>query len=148
MSFLYLTLCAVSSEFRILNYYYYIRLTVFSRTTCVSRHQKGKPFWILMQQEMMEWQWHQLDHMQIICTSLQTDTSPLNFYGLDALPAARPTASKHWRQRQCFCLPYTGLFILYKIRKKEKLQLNRKYTGVYRGTPWCWWLGVLNQQRE
>jgi len=21
---------------------------------------------------MMEWQWHQLDHMQIICTSLQT----------------------------------------------------------------------------
>jgi len=22
---------------------------------------------------MMGWQWHQLDHMQIICTSLQTD---------------------------------------------------------------------------
>jgi len=34
----------------------------------------------------MGWQWHQLDRMQIICTSLQTDnhgsTSP------DALPAA------------------------------------------------------------
>jgi len=45
------------------------------------------------------WQWHQLDHMQIICTSLQTDnhasTSPLSFYKLDALPAAQPTASKH-----------------------------------------------------
>jgi len=31
----------------------------------------------------MGWQWHQLDHMQIICTSLQTDnhasTSPLSF---------------------------------------------------------------------
>jgi len=31
----------------------------------------------------MEWQWHELDHMQIICTSLQTDnhdgTSSLNF---------------------------------------------------------------------
>jgi len=30
----------------------------------------------------MRWQWHQLDHMQIICTSLQTDnyasTSPLS----------------------------------------------------------------------
>jgi len=26
-----------------------------------------------MKQEMMEWQWHQLDHMQIICTSLPTD---------------------------------------------------------------------------
>jgi len=26
-----------------------------------------------MKQEMMGRQWHQLDHMQIICTSLQTD---------------------------------------------------------------------------
>jgi len=26
-----------------------------------------------MKQEMMGWQWHQLDHMQIIYTSLQTD---------------------------------------------------------------------------
>jgi len=30
----------------------------------------------------MGWQWHQLDYMQIICTSLQTDnhasTSPVN----------------------------------------------------------------------
>jgi len=45
---------------------------LFSRTTWVSRHQKGKPFWILLEQEMMWWQWHQLDHMEIICTSLQT----------------------------------------------------------------------------
>jgi len=46
---------------------------LFSRTTWVSQHQKGKPFWILLEQEMMGWQWHHLDHMQIICTSLQTD---------------------------------------------------------------------------
>jgi len=36
-----------------------------------------------MKQEMMGWQRHHLDHMQIICTSLQTDnhtsTSPLSF---------------------------------------------------------------------
>jgi len=48
---------------------------------------------------MMGWQWHQLVHMQIICTSLQMDnhatTSPLSFYRPDALPAAQPTASKH-----------------------------------------------------
>ena len=35
-------------------------------------------------------QWHQLDHMQTICTSLQTDnhtdTSSLNFYRPDAPP--------------------------------------------------------------
>jgi len=45
-----------------------------------------------------EWQWHQLDHMQV-CTSLQTDnhasTPLLSFYRPDALPAAQPTASKH-----------------------------------------------------
>jgi len=33
----------------------------------------------------MWWQWHQLDQMQIICTSLQTDNhtsiSPLSFTG-------------------------------------------------------------------
>jgi len=50
----------------------------------VSRHQKGKPFWILLEQEMIGWQWHQLDYIQIICTTLQTDnhasTSPLNFF--------------------------------------------------------------------
>jgi len=36
-----------------------------------------------MKQQMTGWQWHQLDHMQIICTSLQADnhasTSSLKF---------------------------------------------------------------------
>ena len=71
---------------------------LFSRTTWVSRHQKGKPFWILLEQEMMGWQWHQLDHMQIICILLQTDnhasTSSLTFYRPDAFSAAQTTASK------------------------------------------------------
>ena len=43
------------------------------------------------------WQWHQLDHMQTICTSLQTDnhtnTSSLNFYRPDALLDDQPTVS-------------------------------------------------------
>ena len=26
---------------------------------------------------MLGWQWHQLDHMQIICTSPQTDNHPI-----------------------------------------------------------------------
>ena len=73
---------------------------LFSRTTWVGRYQKDKPFWILLKQEITGWQWHQLNHMQIICTSLQTDnhgsTSSLHiFYRPDALPAAQPTASKH-----------------------------------------------------
>ena len=43
------------------------------------------------------WQWHQLDHMQTTCTSLQTDnhinTSSLNLYRPDALPGAQPCRS-------------------------------------------------------
>jgi len=52
-----------------------------------------------MKQEMMGWHWHQLDHMQIISTSLQTDshahTSPLKFFTvqMDTFPAAQPTAN-------------------------------------------------------
>jgi len=48
------------------HYYYYMRLTAFLRTTWVIRHQKGKQILILLEQEMMGWQWHQLDHIQII----------------------------------------------------------------------------------
>jgi len=73
---------------------------LFSRTTWVSRHQTGKPFrnFTAARDDGVV---YQLDHMQTICTSLQTDnhasTSPLSFHRLDALPAAQPTASKHWR---------------------------------------------------
>jgi len=49
-------------------------------------------------------QWHQLDHMQAICTSILTDnhinTSSLNFYRTDALPDTQPTASTH-RKPMC-----------------------------------------------
>jgi len=66
---------------------------LLSKTTW---HQKGKPFWILLEQEMMVWQWHQLDHMQIICTSLQTDnhtsTLPLKFLHARC-PSCCPTNS-------------------------------------------------------
>jgi len=57
-----------------------------------------------MKQEMMGWQWHQLDHMQIICTSLQTDRQPRQdlvselcklFYGLDALPDTQQIVSEY-----------------------------------------------------
>jgi len=53
---------------------------------------------------MLGWQWHHLDHMQIICTSLQTDnhasTSPISFYRPDALAATQLTASKHRRHNE------------------------------------------------
>jgi len=54
----------------------------YPRTTWVRRQQKGQPFWILLEQEMMGWQWHQLDNMQIICTSLQTETTPVPYHSV------------------------------------------------------------------
>jgi len=80
--------------------HYYIHLTDFFQDNLISRHQKGKPFWVLMMQEMMggsgiSW---------TICKSAPhtrhiTSTPPLSFYRPDAFPTAQPTASNHWRQR-------------------------------------------------
>jgi len=82
---------------------------------------------------MTGWQWHQLDHMQIICSLLQTDnhacTLSLSFYRPDALPAAQPTASKHWRQTasQIICLyiynPYNFTFSNFIFLQSVMLQL-------------------------
>jgi len=68
----------------------------------VSWYQKGK---ISMDSNeagddgVLGGQQHQLDHMQTICTLLQTDnhinTSSLNFYRPDALPDVKATVSKH-----------------------------------------------------
>ena len=65
---------------------------LFSRTAWVSRYQKGKTSLDVNEARddgVWGWQWHQLDHMQTICTSLQTDnhanTSSLNVYRPDAL---------------------------------------------------------------
>jgi len=60
---------------------------LFSRTTCVSRYQKSRTSLGLNKARdvgVWGWQWHQLDHMQTVCTSLQTDnhtnTPSLNFF--------------------------------------------------------------------
>ena len=64
-----------------------------SRTTRVSRYQKGKSNLDFTRHS--EWQWHQLGHMQV-CTSLQSDnhasTPPLDFLQA-GYPTCRPTNS-------------------------------------------------------
>ena len=60
-----------------------------SRTTQVSRYQKGKINLDFTEAQDSEWQWHQLGHMQV-CTSLQTDnhasTSPLTVFFTGRMP--------------------------------------------------------------
>jgi len=52
---------------------------LFSRTTWASRYQKGKTSLDLNEARdggVWRWWWHQLDHMQTICTSLRQITTP------------------------------------------------------------------------
>jgi len=71
-----------------------------------------------MKQEMMGWQWHQLDHMQIICTLLQTDkcasTSPLS---LTSNQQSQSTEGN----RQCWIY---GRFTKMEIHGRQLIWLN------------------------
>ena len=65
---------------------------LFSRTTWVRQYQNSLDLNKARDDGVSGWQWHQLDHMQTVCASLQTDihtnTSSLNFCRPDALPDA------------------------------------------------------------
>ena len=67
----------------------------FFRNTQVSRYQEGKTNLDFTGARDSEWQWHQVDHMQV-CTSLQTDnhasTQPLSFLQAGC-PSCRPANS-------------------------------------------------------
>jgi len=74
-----------------------------SKTTQVSRYQKGKTNLDFTEARDSEWQWHQMDHMQV-CTSLQSDnhasTQPLSFLQAGC-PSCHPTNSdKALKERQ------------------------------------------------
>jgi len=54
---------------------------LFSWRIWVNWYQKGKislDLYVAKDDGVWGWQWHQLDHKQTICTSLQTTTSSLN----------------------------------------------------------------------
>ena len=77
--------------------------------------QKGKPFWILIKQEIMGWQWHHLNLMQIIYTSLQTTMPTLHHSDFtDQMPLLPPN-----QQRQST----VGLVHEYKTKAND-LRLN------------------------
>jgi len=67
----------------------------FSGTTRVSRYQKGKTKLDFTEARDSEWQWHQLDHMQV-CISLLTDnhsSTPLLGFFTGRMPFCHPTNS-------------------------------------------------------
>jgi len=76
---------------------------LFSRTTAVSGHQTGKTS-LYLNDARDDWALGWLDHMQTICTSVQTDrpnhtdTSSLKFCRPDALHGTQPTVPKNSKQ--------------------------------------------------
>ena len=84
----------------------------FSRTTRVSRYQKGKTNLDFIEARDSEWQWHQLGHMQV-CISLQTDnhasTPPFVFLQAGC-PICRPTNSIKALKAICICKPLSYIF--------------------------------------
>jgi len=77
-------------------------------------------------------QWHQLDHMQTICTSLQTDnytnTSSVNFYRPNALADAQPTHTH----------PFNGPFSgTTRVGWYQKGKTNLDFTEA-RDSEWQW----------
>jgi len=71
----------------------------------VSRYQKGKTNLDFTEARDSEWQWNQLDHMQV-CTSLQTDnhtsTPPLSFFTgrMPFLPPNQQRQSTEGKQKR------------------------------------------------
>jgi len=74
-------------------------------------------------------QWHQLDHMQTICTSLQTanhtNTTSINFYRPDALPYEQSTMSKHWRYYgPLTTAKQTAFYFINKCKQLNKISIQ------------------------
>ena len=76
----------------------------FSRTTWVSRYQKGKTNLDFTEARDSEWQWHQLGHLQV-CTLLQTDnhaSNPSLSFLQARCPTCRPTNNIRYDTRCYF----------------------------------------------
>ena len=104
---------------------------LFSGATQVSRYQKGKTNLDFAKARDSEWQWHQLDHMQV-CTSLQTDnhasTPPLSFLQAGC-PSCCPTNSIKALKAMCQlinrCQSMDGILRLVVTRTNKQNYLAK-----------------------
>jgi len=58
---------------------------LISRTTWVSQQRKGKPFWILLEQEMMGWQWGHSTSNQPVLYNTPSPVSLIIFFTASTL---------------------------------------------------------------
>ena len=102
-----------------------------------------------MRKQIKARQWHQPDHMQIICILLQIDnhanTLSLDFYRSDALPDAQPTTPRHWETIATSSInthtctpPFNGPFsATTRVSRYQKGETNLDFTEA-RDSEWQW----------
>jgi len=111
---------------------------LLSRTTRVSRYQKGNTNLDFIGARDSDWQWHQLGHMQV-CTSLQADnhasTPPLRFLQAGC-PSCHPTNSvkalKAKALKACLCLYITHEYTVTITRHmaQDRESKSKRSTAV------------------
>jgi len=73
---------------------------LFSRTTQVSRHQRGRTILDFTEATdngvAIASAGPYANYLHLAQTGNHASTSPLSFYRVDVLPATEPTVSKHW----------------------------------------------------
>jgi len=77
---------------------------LFSRTTCISRHQKCQPFCILLEQEMMWWLWHQPNHMQNTPPDNYGSSVPYHSVFRGRMPFLLPNQQRQSTEGKAACL--------------------------------------------
>ena len=112
--------------------------SLISRTMWVIRHQKGR---IILDLKEARDDGVAVDYTQIICSSLQTynraSTSRVRFYRPHALPAAQPTASKHWR------LSTEGLYDVHRCMAYDSFIHHRRDVAALTLAFWHQWEGSI-----
>ena len=86
-----------------------------------------------------------------VCTLLQTDnhtsTPPLCFYRPDALPAAQPTVSKHWRHVISCLINRFGPDAIFRTRFMVSLAEQWHDVGLTIKRSWIWPMAAARTRR-
>ena len=106
------------------------------------RDYPGKPVsegWNILdftEAEMMGWQWHRLHHMQVICTSLQTDNCITVLWArcFSCCPANSVKALKAWQSM--LKLQFWGSWLGLFRRRHRRCTTGNLFTLCHCGQDW------------
>ena len=103
----------------------------------VSQYQKSRTSLDLNEARddgVLGWQWHQLDHMQTVCTSLQTNTSPDCLYMVQLMPLHHNTPlSPECQLCRVACNTVCGMWVpiaVWQVRLRTAISVYY-YTLLY-----------------